>query len=177
MLSWRTNTEKALVTVQKIVAITGPIDPLDIAKIIYIAEKHHINDWGRPVYGETYFSYPSGPIPLTINNMINDSYQFYTNKDEILKVFSFKNNKIKINLDVKPRFDCYSVSDHIAIENSIMLCMLGDTSNIDGFYRDAGWSRTPMGCVMDGESMIDDNTTERDAIIDELKFHAKHTIY
>ena len=49
-----------------------------IFKIIYFADRQHLNDWGRPITGDTYIAMEAGPVPSRMYDMLKivrgDSY-------------------------------------------------------------------------------------------------------
>lgn len=49
-----------------------------IFKIIYFADRQHLNDWGRPITGDIYIAMEAGPVPSRMYDMLKivrgDSY-------------------------------------------------------------------------------------------------------
>lgn len=49
-----------------------------IFKIIYFADRQHLQTWGRPIVGDTYIAMDAGPVPSRIYDMVKavrgDSY-------------------------------------------------------------------------------------------------------
>ena len=49
-----------------------------IFKIIYFADRQHLNDWGKPITGDTYIAMEAGPVPSRMYDMLKivrgDSY-------------------------------------------------------------------------------------------------------
>ncbi|MGD0625064.1 MAG: Panacea domain-containing protein [Thermodesulfobacteriota bacterium] len=49
------------------------IDIYHVAKILYYAEKTHLNKYGRPLIGATYIRMPYGQVPSEIRDIINNN--------------------------------------------------------------------------------------------------------
>ena len=46
------------------------IDIYHIAKVVFYADKMHINKYARPVIGDTYIKMPYGPVPSGVSDLI-----------------------------------------------------------------------------------------------------------
>lgn len=59
------------------IAKTSPgLTPLFVSKILFFAEKWHLNRYGRPIIGDTYIAMPRGPVPSAIKNYIDHNWDF-----------------------------------------------------------------------------------------------------
>ena len=47
-----------------------------LGKILYVAEKEHLLNYGRPIYGDSYIAGSDGPVPLFIKDVIEGNYLF-----------------------------------------------------------------------------------------------------
>jgi hypothetical protein len=64
---FRFNQHKAVAAVAYLVS--KKIDALDkykLAKLLFLADKHHLVRFGRPITGDEYYALPHGPIPSAI---------------------------------------------------------------------------------------------------------------
>ena len=48
----------------------GPLDLHAVLKACYFADKSHLNEYGRPVFGAVYRAMKYGPVPLEIYEML-----------------------------------------------------------------------------------------------------------
>jgi uncharacterized phage-associated protein len=48
------------------------LDKLKILKLLYLADKRHLLETGRPILGDRYSCMPYGPVPSQTYNIIND---------------------------------------------------------------------------------------------------------
>jgi len=49
----------------------GRISVLKLVKLMYLVERHSLDSFGRPVFYDTYYSLPNGPIVSTSLNLID----------------------------------------------------------------------------------------------------------
>lgn len=56
------NTQKAIEAVLWIIQ-NGESNMYNIWKVLFAAEKHHLNKYGRPITGDTYMAMPYGTVP------------------------------------------------------------------------------------------------------------------
>jgi len=83
------NREKAI---QSILYVTNKLTRKDfhkIFKILYFAERKHMQDWGMPIIGDTYIAMDAGPVPSRVYDMLKivrgDSYM--TDTEGLKKLF------------------------------------------------------------------------------------------
>ena len=60
---------KALAAIWSMVAERSTLDLHQALKACYFADKKHLNDFGRPVFGAVYQAMRFGPVPLEIYEM------------------------------------------------------------------------------------------------------------
>jgi uncharacterized phage-associated protein len=63
---YNVNTRKALETILWFPQQRSPIDFSLILKVLFFADKKHLNEYGRPILGDTYDAYPHGPVARTV---------------------------------------------------------------------------------------------------------------
>jgi uncharacterized phage-associated protein len=64
------NQDKVLETLVFIASERPGIDVFHVCKVLYFAEKAHLNQYGRPISGDTYFALPRGPVPTLAYDMV-----------------------------------------------------------------------------------------------------------
>ena len=75
-LKFRFNEGKAIEALIWIASEWPNITPFYLSKVLFYAEKEHLNKYGRPVIADTYIAMPWGPVPSTIRNYIEGNYLF-----------------------------------------------------------------------------------------------------
>lgn len=116
-IKYKVNSEKAIETILFLSTLKKGIDLYHIAKIIFYAEKDHINKYARPIIGDKYICGKDGPFPSKIRDLVHGG-EPYLNLDDlqaIHKTISISKNDEKefphINPLREPDMDFFSESD------------------------------------------------------------------
>jgi hypothetical protein len=177
MLTWRTSTRKAIGSLHYLLSKTGPLTPADVAKILYIADKRHINDWGRVIYGENYFCGINGPVPEFVNNLITGNNHFDPQRDLIYKNICFENNMLKIAETSDIDYSCLSGTDKQSIADASLMVLTSPEDVYYSFYNDWSWVAAGFNSTIDGSGLISGDLPGREDFINDLKFNSKHIIF
>ncbi len=70
MICFRFNAEKAYQAILWMLGEAGSLDLHAVLKACYFADKSHLNEYGRPVFGAVYRAMKYGPVPLEIYEML-----------------------------------------------------------------------------------------------------------
>lgn len=108
IISFELNTQKAVETVLWVIN-AGENNLYNIMKIIFEADKYHINKYGRPVTGDEYYAMPKGTVPSWIyaSTKLKENYLGYCRQ---------QNNLIA---NRKPNMDYFSISDIEALNEGL----------------------------------------------------------
>jgi uncharacterized phage-associated protein len=66
------DAEKALEIILYISKRAPIPDIFHVCKILYFADRHHLEEYGRLVCGDDYFALPNGPVPSGTYDLIRD---------------------------------------------------------------------------------------------------------
>ena len=64
------NKEKATHSILYVANKLERRDLHKIFKILYFAERKHMQDWGRPIIGDTYIAMDAGPVPSRVYDIL-----------------------------------------------------------------------------------------------------------
>ena len=98
------------------------IDIYHIAKILFYADKMHINKYARPIIGDTYKKMPYGPVPSAIRDLIRENmWLLDEHLEEIAKSLLIDKSTKYYNLTAKrkPDLSYFSKSDMDFLTNSL----------------------------------------------------------
>lgn len=118
---YNVNSRKALETIVWFANRQNPIDFYHVLKILFYADKKHLNEHGRPILGDTYDALPHGPVARTVYALLkrDDALeaQFLEDdrnpyEDEAFTV----SNRYWISPLRSPDLTCFSDSDIDALE-------------------------------------------------------------
>lgn len=71
MIKFRFNAEKAIAYVAERVRLEGRVDSQALFGTLYLADKEHLLDWGRTVFGGDYEAEAIGPVHVQVRQMLN----------------------------------------------------------------------------------------------------------
>lgn len=69
-IQFRTNIRKALEVILWCAERRGAVDFHTVLKVLFGADLFHLNEYGRPVVGDTYNALPYGPVPQTTYDIL-----------------------------------------------------------------------------------------------------------
>jgi uncharacterized phage-associated protein len=87
------------------------IEKIKLIKLIFLADKHHLLNYGRTITDDIYYAMPHGPVCSVIFNILNES-AFLNNPYFILDA---DNNNV-IKKDATCRFEMLSETDKNSLE-------------------------------------------------------------
>jgi uncharacterized phage-associated protein len=125
-IKFRVNADKVLEALVYIAERKPGIDFFHVCKILFFAEKLHLNTYGRPILGDAYFALDQGPVPSLAYKMIKrDEIRLF---GEILENISLSieceksktDNYLRIVAKRSPNNDLFSDSDIECLDNAIM---------------------------------------------------------
>ena len=116
-IKYKVNSEKAIETILLLSTLKPNIDLYHVGKIIFYAEKEHINKYGRPIIGDKYMCGKDGPFPSKIRDLVHSKELYLTIDDlqAIHKAVKITKSNEKdyplISPLKKPDMDLFSESD------------------------------------------------------------------
>lgn len=139
------------------------ITPFYVAKVMFFADKWHLNEYGRPVTGDTYIAMPRGPVPSTIRDMVEEKFEFIeepTNFRNMLRFEKRSYRHVYSNVSDSTLISL-SESDKECLEAAIKHCRgksLSDLSNET--HRDKSWANAPANCPMNYVDFFDEANSD-----------------
>jgi uncharacterized phage-associated protein len=111
------DTEKAIEAILYIAKHTERKKFFPILKLLYIADKEHLEKYGRFICGDKYIAMKDGPVPSGVYDLIKFSKGESLNKyhprdiniDNLNEAFIISNNKVQNQRE--PDLDVLSISD------------------------------------------------------------------
>jgi uncharacterized phage-associated protein len=119
-ITFKINHEKCIEAVLYVIdALKGSINKYNLMKVIFEADKYHLNNHARPVTGDTYIAMEYGTVPSAIKNYIdrNHWYLELINREEF--PFKLDTSQHLVKSDIKPNLDFLSETDKEALDIGI----------------------------------------------------------
>jgi uncharacterized phage-associated protein len=171
---------KALEALTFIADRSPGLTPLYVAKILFYAEKMHLNQYGRPIVGDTYIAMPLGPVPSTIKNYIDHNWDWVEKPngfDDTIIVERDNQGLAHLFAAREPRLDILSQTDADCIATAIEFCVAKTANELSALtHQEKAWHLADANQPMDYEMFIDDDNPHKDAVVDMAKEAASYGV-
>src|SRR3954470_1467330 len=102
------------------------LSPLYIAKILFYAEKWHLNRYGRPIIADTYIAMPKGPVPSSVRDYIEQNWHWVDHPEDFyaaIKIERAGHLPTLVPGSRGPNLDVLSESDLECLREAINFCV------------------------------------------------------
>lgn len=153
------------------------IDHYHIVKTLFIADKLHLNKYGRPIFGDTYVAMEYGPVPSFALDLINVNKQVLT-PDQISEIRESlvvnQVDSIKYILSKRAsNFNLFSGTDLKCLEQAFNLVeplSFGELMELT--HKEKAWDKAWHGkeegkrsVQMEIEAFVDEDNEHKDELI------------
>lgn len=146
------------------------------SKVLFFAEKEHLNTYGRPIVADTFIAMPAGPVPSTIYDFIRGRLGQSGDPDGFRDAIDLAEYPT-IRAKRKYNASILSDSDLEALESAIAFCKPKTFSYLSQLtHQEKSWLDAPTNGPMDYENFIDANNPNRDFIIEEASEFAAYGV-
>jgi uncharacterized phage-associated protein len=159
-------------------------DQCQAVKFLYLADKEHLNKYGRPITFETYFALPFGPVATHALDMLEGDkvtlQQAHIDRlpfdvQTLGKIRFIRAPLRPVNHDLFSKSDLNTFDEVLREHGSKTIDELFQLTHSHFAYRKA-WKRRRSGSkreVMDYEDMIDESPSKA-RVVEELESVASH---
>lgn len=170
-IRYRTNVPKAVETIVWLANKKPGIDIYHVAKVLYYADKMHLNRYGRPILGDTYINMEFGQVPSAVRDLITESVPWINPDDleEASKSLKAEGRRRELTALRQPKMDYFSQTDIECLLESLE--KYGDLSFGDLVrlaHGEKSYIETEMNQPIDYALMVDDDNPDRDEILREI---------
>lgn len=149
------------------------IDIYHVAKVLFYADKMHINKYGRPITGDTYIRMPYGPVPSGVRDLVTENSWLSPKQLEQIKsslIIDKSDNRYKLAATREPNMKYFSKTDIACLKNS--LSEYGDMS-FDELYNSTHsekcYYETDPNEKIDYALLIDDENPFKSEILENME--------
>lgn len=148
------------------------------AKVLFFAEKKHLNRYCRPIVADTFIAMPNGPVPGTLYDFIKGNLDQAGDPQAILDAIEVDQGRYKQVRAKRPAdLSFLSDSDVECLEEAIRFChgkKFDELSQIT--HRERAWQEAPQNGPMDYEALIDEDNPNRDAVLEQAREFAAYGV-
>ncbi len=146
-------------------------DRYTILKILFYADKYHLQKYGRPVTGDIYIKMTAGPVASLAYDIIkrNTSLprELLLTADKAFKTASNSNHEYPPIEAVRcPDLDWFSGTDLECLEKAAGYCSDKTfTALKNTTHQEVAWLEASMNCEMDFSLFIDEDVPNREELL------------
>jgi len=180
-MSYRMNYEKAIEVMVWLANKNPGIDIYHVAKILYYAEKTHLNRYGRPIIGATYIKMEFGQVPSEIRDLITKnawvvepdhlekfSAAIKIDKEPHDKLNSLRNADLKYFSDT----DIECLEESLNKHGNLSFAQLKKIS-----HEERTWINTEQNEKIDYLLMVDEDNEDKKEIIEDIRTSSQYVIF
>jgi len=163
MIRFNFDEAKAIETLVYIASAWPKITPFYLSKVLFIADRDHLRQFGRPVTGDAYIAMDNGPVPSRIYDIIKGELDFFGNPtaiDEALTIDE-KARYHEITAKRKANTDLLSETDIAALDNAIEFCRGKSFTHLSSLtHQEPAWLHAQRNAEMDPELLVPEEMRE-----------------
>jgi hypothetical protein len=160
--------QKATAAIQIWVADHGLRSLEQVMAAFYLADRSHLNSFGRPVFGATYLARSHGPLPIEAYELARHEPIYLADVGIAQLPWRLDGDTFIMVRDLPPNLRCLSISDQNAISEASSLIKEKTTlRDLRNTVKGADWHAARLG-VMRYEDMVNEGP-DKEAIVDDLK--------
>ena len=147
--------EKAVAAVAYLASQTGE-SMYPVLKMLYLADRCHLERYGRFIVGDHYVAMEKGPVPSVTYDMlkfVRGERSFFDGGEVAKLAFGLDRQTHKFSLNGTPSFDALSESDLECLEEVVALCKEKGAKYIRDASHDDAWKATTRNSDMAVEAI------------------------
>ena len=155
--------EKARAAIHHMVWKKPGIDLHTMLKACYFADKKHLNEELRPVFGANYRAMKFGPVPLEIYEMAKGESLWLAELSAERFPWELSGYRLNLHSNTQPDLDSLSETDNVALEDGLATSSAMSFSARTAITHGQDWQSAELG-FMRYEDMLDETSDKEDRI-------------
>ncbi len=178
-IRYRLNWEKAIEAIVWLAQEKPGIGVFHVAKVLFYADKAHLQQYARPILGDTYIAMEHGPVPSGVHDLI-DRNSFLD--PDLLEATS---EAIEVKRDGYPQIIVQRPPNLKLFSETDLQCLRWALDRYgdlpfgrlrDLTHRERAWVEAPANGPMDYALMIDDDVPNRKELLEEIRETAAYVV-
>jgi uncharacterized phage-associated protein len=148
------------------------------SKVLFFAEKQHLNLYGRPIVADTFIAMPNGPVPSTLYDFIKGNLVSAGDPEAIVNALNIRHDPWPtVNARREPDLDALSQSDIECLDAAVAYCKNTPFKTLsDQTHQEKAWLEAAPNGPMDYAAMIDDDNPDREQVLEEAQEFAVYGV-
>lgn len=181
MIRFKIDYKKSIEAIVWLAKQKPGINIYHIAKVLFFADKEHLNRYARPVVGDTYIKMEYGPVPSGIRDLITKK-DLFIGPDNIEKLdesvsIADKLDYYKITAEREPDMSLFSQSDIECLSKSLKKygdLPFGELKKLT--HKEKSYIETFENEHIDYSLFIDEDNPLKEEIFEQLEETANYTL-
>lgn len=178
-LQFAFSEDKALAALAFVASQRPGLTPFFVSKVLFYADKAHVNLYGRPILGDNYVKMQDGPVPSNVKNYVDEKWDRVHKPEHFDEVLSVKKGWLR------RLFVGKSYADMDLLSDSDKACLLEAIAFCDGKSKDElselthlenAWKRALDNRYMNYLDFVDEDHPHREEVIQLMKQNASCAI-
>jgi uncharacterized phage-associated protein len=175
------NESKALAALAYVATVHPGLTPFYVSKVFYLAEKWHVNRYGRPIIADTYIAMTEGPVPSTIKNYIDANWHWVSEPEGLGAAFTIRRGnglpKLMPGTTERHGWGHLSDTDKECLEEAIAFCDGKSTDELSDFtHLHKAWMNADTNQPMDYADFVDDDNPHKNEILQMVRESAVYGV-
>lgn len=149
------------------------LTPLFVSKIMFYAEKWHLNRYGRPIVGDTYIAMPQGPVPSVIKDYIDQKWDWVHKPDGFDQAVSIQRQAGLLRLlpgARAPNLSALSETDVECLREAICFCKDKTADELSQLtHQEKAYLVADANAPMDYEFFVDEDNPQHANVVARAK--------
>lgn len=176
-IAYHINYEKAVEALVWLADQKPGIDIYHVAKVLFYADKKHVNRYARPILGDTYICMDYGPVPSGVRDLITEgswlSPDYLDKASEALIIEKKPHTTIRARR--KPNLMFFSGTDLECLNESLTEYGEKSFSELMNLTHDEKcWIGSGASQPIDYALLVDDDNPNREDILEEMAETARY---
>jgi uncharacterized phage-associated protein len=178
MLRFQFDERKAVEALTYIASAWPRVTAFYASKVMFFAEKKHLNSYGRPIVADTFIAMPNGPVPSTIYEFIKGKLDQAGDPEAITAAVRVSRENYPQVEALRPaNLDVLSPSDIECLDEAISFCRTRSFMALSSLtHQDKSWLEAPANGPMDYADMFDDDNPAREALLEDAQEFAAYGV-
>jgi uncharacterized phage-associated protein len=152
------------------------------SKVLFFAEKYHLNRYARPIVADTFIAMPSGPVPSTLYDFIKGNLDGAGDPDAIVHALEIsREGYSRIRARRSADLDVLSPSDTECLDEAIEFCRRyvrpgGFTALSSLTHQERAYLTAPTNGPMAYADLIEECNPKREAILEDAREFAAYGV-
>jgi hypothetical protein len=174
VIKFKFSPAKARAAVHWMVQSKPGIDLHAMLKACYFADKKHLNEFGRPIFGATYRAMRFGPVPLEVYEMAKGDPMWLSELGATRYPWEIRDgHRLVLSGNEAPDLSVLSTTDMEALDYGLKTSSSMTFSARTEATHGADWQAADLG-IMRYEDMFEPNAPDRDERIAYLRETGRH---